>query len=694
MIDERDFEQIDRFLIKVGKGSLFEYYKLGTSTTENRLERAVSKRRNWAQGMQANPKYREEALWLIKNNKLVKRTLIDDRVAYLEALTIRVDNKSLETLTLFIKGTLASGVLTPEGEAAIHRQGQGLNLAREKVERCIERLLEEKDVPRAASQVGTTKKPDGDPFGGHGEFFDEFADDHTELVDFTDHYAILEVAPDATLEEIEKAHRIRYRWARNLGDKNKASSLYVQLDAAWRVLKDPDRRSAFDIIYKLRGASPGLDDEIFGELTSGAFQPIGSGRQPAIPPLLSLGGPPPPPELGPKVSGSFGVAFRPTDSPGTAKKDLSLTTHFQPDGTVDFRPSGRHGSRPPPPPPEVKKTVPLRGTKPRKRGPRLSLPGPETVDITVGRKPVSAHIVVKNARGGRMRGRISSNKDWLEVSPERLDPDAEEQAIEVVIHPKLMARNESVGLVTVTTDHGGRQTVTFRVQRRRVSTGEAVLFVLVALLMVSVTHSLGWIPDLTSLGGEDLSNLAPASLEIKVDPRADAIFVNDRAVGSGDYVLIEGGAVPLNRGFNVVVTLAGFGDVNERISLESGESRTLEIRLELRDPMTWAPEEDSEEVSLDEKQIRSLLNSRQKEFEGCLHKARAFGNTTPSSFEATLYATTIGRFQGLKVLSSENLTGDPIPCLNRQLRVLELPLLTGDYGKIDLLVEIGGGPPP
>jgi|GEM_PF-1678990 len=683
MLDERDLEQIDSFLVKVGKGSLFEYYKLGTSAPADRLDRAVRKRREWAQGQQSNPKFRDEALWLIKNNNLVRRTLIDARSDYVAFISTRVDKKALETLTLFVKGTLAAGVLTPEGEAAIHRQGKTLKLPDDRVLACVEELLAETGVSRAASPLPQQTLPEGDPWD----------DDFTELAEFVDHYAILEVSAEATLEEIEGAHRTRYRWARSLSDKRKSSEIYAQLDEAWRVLKDADRRSAFDAIYRMRNP---VDDgeDLFGDLISGTYETIAP-KRPAADDTASSG-PPPPPDLGSDVAGSLGTSFQPSASrPPPEPEPESSSLNFQSSGVDDHRPRPkpkpkRHA---PTPPPQVKRTVGLGTTRTRRRGPRLALPGPNTMDLSVGRKPTRSGFALKNAGGGRMRGRVSSNKDWLEISPERLDPDAEEQQIEVVVHPKLMPRNESVGLVTITTDHGDRETVTFRVLRSRVSSSEAVLFVVLGLLVVSVLHSMGWLPSLSTLGQDDGDQATPASLEIRVDPRADAIFVDGRAVGSGELLQVEGG-IPLDQGFNVTVTLAGFNEVTERLTMAPGESRTLSLRLELSDPMDWAPEDDSEVVELDDAAVRKLLASRQAQLEDCVTKARAFGNSAPASFKARLFATNIGRFQGLEVLESTNLEQDPLPCLKRQLRALELPLLEGDYGVMETTIAIDGTQSP
>ena len=78
-MDRRDLEQIDRFLSIVGKASLFEYFGIDPEADAATVEEALKKRRAWAQGQQANPKFRSESLWIIKNMALSKRALIDEK---------------------------------------------------------------------------------------------------------------------------------------------------------------------------------------------------------------------------------------------------------------------------------------------------------------------------------------------------------------------------------------------------------------------------------------------------------------------------------------------------------------------------------------------------------------------------------------------------------------------------------------
>lgn len=81
-MDARELEEIDRFLRDVGKPDLYAYYELGPLSGPSDVDAALRKRRAWAQGQQANPKHRTEALFLIKQNGLLRRALLDEAAAY------------------------------------------------------------------------------------------------------------------------------------------------------------------------------------------------------------------------------------------------------------------------------------------------------------------------------------------------------------------------------------------------------------------------------------------------------------------------------------------------------------------------------------------------------------------------------------------------------------------------------------
>lgn len=143
-----DFEAISDFLRRVDHESLFDYYGVHPDAPRPVIEQAIASRRRWAQAQQANPKYRVEAVWLIRNNSRVKGLLLDEIEAYKAQLRVESQQSNLNVLSLFIRGTMYSGVFTAEAEAAARRQGENLGIPPDILDLRIEALLAENGAVR------------------------------------------------------------------------------------------------------------------------------------------------------------------------------------------------------------------------------------------------------------------------------------------------------------------------------------------------------------------------------------------------------------------------------------------------------------------------------------------------------------------------------------------------------------------
>ena len=227
-MDPRSLDEIHRFTASVEQPDLFEYLDLEKDADKDTVLHAIQVRRSWAQGQQANPKFRQEALWVIKNISLITSALTTEADAYTKDLRQRIEQEKLETLSIFINGMLAQGELTAAAEEAIQQQGEALGLVESTVIRRIGEILAEQD----AKSFEVDEPP---AIGGVAELDQE-----------TDLYAILDTPPDSDPDTLEQAYRKRYRWARQLQDRNKSSRVYALLDEAWRVLKDPEKRAEYD----------------------------------------------------------------------------------------------------------------------------------------------------------------------------------------------------------------------------------------------------------------------------------------------------------------------------------------------------------------------------------------------------------------------------------------------------------------
>lgn len=156
-IDPKKLEAVEAFLKQVDVPDLFAYLKLDMSADKAAIEAALKQRRRWAQGQQSNPKYRTEAVWIIKNKSALHNVLLDNAAAYRSHLRSARASEALEGLTPYILGAIADGVLTQKAEAAILQRGQDQGLSQPQILRHIETLLRDQGARRSAIGLATAQ---------------------------------------------------------------------------------------------------------------------------------------------------------------------------------------------------------------------------------------------------------------------------------------------------------------------------------------------------------------------------------------------------------------------------------------------------------------------------------------------------------------------------------------------------------
>lgn len=601
----RDLDDIRRFLTSVGKSTLFEYFGVPTDSPDDEVQAALKKRRAWAQGQQSNPKYRQEALWVIKNMARCRRAMIDGRLEYLAAARSASQQKLVEVLDLFILGNLTDGVLSARGERAIAEQGEIQGLPDHVVEERIETLLVERGARR-----------EGEATAGP----------------FVDHYGVLGVRPDAPLNDLERAYRDRYHAARQLADPREGERVYAELDAAWEVLRNPGTRARYDERRR---------DE------------LGDAADPA---------PSPAPEPDP-AAGRLRLG-------GGADDDASS--------------SGlRLGGSGPKPPAGVKagQTLGLSGGQSRpsrkRRGARLEVDGPDTLHLKVGGNSAQTTLTVRKAGAGPMPGRVFVDRDWVTVTPERLDPEAAEQAVTVVVNPDGMGRTKAVALVTIVTDDGQRRSVTVEAEKRN----NTPLLVAGAVVLLGGAAALA----VTQLDlGPDEPPAAPSgTLVITVDPPAGQIFVNGELVSTSGKANLEEGIL-VGEALRIRVEQDGFATWAGEATVEDGQERRVDVELELTDKMDWAPSEEDVRAEIASRDLQRALAARGRFFDGCYHNHLV--EPEPGSLALTSIVANVssrGWIVGVRFEEENHEPSDALrTCLKRQLRSIKLPLFTGDYAVV------------
>lgn len=657
-MDRRELEEIERFLTSVGRPTLFAYYGLEPTADGAAAEEAVRKRRSWAQGQQSNPKYKSEALFVIKNNALLKRVFVEDLEAYRAHVRDDSSSRNLDVLTLFIKGTIAEGQLTPQAEAAILHQGRQLDLVEAAVVRRIEELLSE----TGATRVG----------------FD--ADDLSSEVLAVDHYAILGIAPNASPSGIEEAYRSRYRWARNLKDLKRSAEILNALDQAWRVLFDPVKRARYD---ERRLQMLEMTDEV--EKRAAVLLGLLGGPEDAINAESPLSGAPPPlvHEVGfrqasaPPVRPSAPLGTRLPDrtappgtpSPFPAPRSASPGTPLPPGGPPDAT------GAPPPAPPVPGRTI---GLAPGPQtvatlGPRLVVEGPDVLSVQVGGRPATRRWVVRNAGQGRMPGRVVSDRDWLKVEPARLDATADSQNIAVTVFPAQLPWGRTAGTVTVVTDHGERRTMTVQVDRRSwlpIVAGVAVFGAVAAVAvagMLYVTRT----PKSTTLA-------------LTIDPVADHVYIDGQDLGGGQRFVHT--PTRLGGPLTVRVEAEGFAPHEQIVALREGERTAHTIELALADDMSWTPPADASPAEAPPPLVAGVQAAAPA-------LARCFSDA-PGAPAATYTAwvTPDGQVRRVEVKDAEAPTDAALACLHKGFRGLRLPTFTGAYTMVE--ARLGGPSAP
>lgn len=408
-MNPRHLELADEFCKLVGNAHLMEYLGLEPRVSAEEARSKLKKRRKYMQGMQSNPKYKNEALFLIKNFAALDAVL-NDPTGYLDAVGRQQESEHLPILEMTIRGVLKGGQLTEDQEVYLRRNALELGLS--------ERTFED-TLTRLAAQAGIARP-------GQEEDLEEI--EVEEEPELTDHYGVLGVRPSASRDEIYDAYRARYREVRNLADRSKADRLYQAIDRAWQVLSDAGARDTYDL--SLRQTGPPARDRQEDERSED------DRLAPTAPPVRQR-------------------AHRPGSSPQPDERAVEAPP-----------PVPRHGGPASSLPPQP---VPVQGLSAGtltadRRIPRLEVVGSPVRVVQLAKEARSTEIRIRNP--GQSPGRITSDEPWLLVSPTRLDPEQREQTITVRIDPRDLPAKKSTGVVTVQSDRGDRASIVFEVKRR------------------------------------------------------------------------------------------------------------------------------------------------------------------------------------------------------------------------------------
>lgn len=647
-MERRELDEIDRFLAAVGQASLYVYYGLAENAAPLDVEALIKKRRAWAQGQQSNPKFKVEALFIIKQNALIRKALLEESDAYKAHIRSNHVQRNVESLRVFIRGSISGGVFPKAAEAAVRRQGRELDLPDALVGQQIEEAL---------AAAGVRREAEADP---------------TPAPSTIDFYDVLQADPASPLERLEQAYRARYRWARNLNDLTLSADMLNKLDQAWTVLRDPERRARYDArrsvwqratdpsVSGVLGLLPGTAEHTSETETAEdaasqtpAYRRGDAPRAPAMPPLPALTAPP----------RSGGPRTEPPARPSTPRlaplpDDLEITN------------AGRIGTAPPAPPPPRLGPTPVdaeAGVTTRTRGPKLGVDGPDVVVIKTKEPRVRHRLLVRNLAEGKMPGRVVADHEWIEIAKPQLDAKAGTQVVEVTVHADKMPWRAGSATLTVVTDHGERKIITFQVTRGAVSpvavaAGALAVVGLLALTAVGVWYS---------------SSSKQAVLALAIDPAADHVFVNNAEIGSG--ALVEYRTNDPDAPVRVRIEAAGFSSHDEVVQLQAGDRVERKIRLDLADAMEWVPPAGAQGVALADG--AKVVQAHAGELAACV----VHDGPVDAHFRAVIDATGLAR--SVSVVEPR-LSPEALACVKRVFRTMPFGKVEGDYASVDAVAHL------
>lgn len=147
----RNLKVAETFCEKVKANDLLAWMDLSASATSEEAKAALKKKRSFYQSMQANPKHKDTARFLIKNYRALEAVL-DAPSIHMENMAEKKAAAHLPMLEMVIDGVLADGDLTIEEEAFVRENAINLGISLELYQKILRERAEAAGVPLPADR--------------------------------------------------------------------------------------------------------------------------------------------------------------------------------------------------------------------------------------------------------------------------------------------------------------------------------------------------------------------------------------------------------------------------------------------------------------------------------------------------------------------------------------------------------------
>ncbi len=157
----RNLKLAEEFCEKVNATDMLDWLGLSASATSEEAKAALKKKRSFYQSMQANPKHKDTARFLIKNYRALDAVL-DAPSIHIEKMAEKKAAAHLPMLEMVIDGVLADGDLTVEEEAFVRENAINLGISIDLYQKILRQRAEAagvmlpQDLPSPPSLKGLT----------------------------------------------------------------------------------------------------------------------------------------------------------------------------------------------------------------------------------------------------------------------------------------------------------------------------------------------------------------------------------------------------------------------------------------------------------------------------------------------------------------------------------------------------------
>lgn len=138
-MDPRHLELAAEFGQLTGTTDLIAYLDLPPGATATEAKASLRARRKKMQGMQANPKYRREAVFLIKHSSAFE-ALLEDLESYKRASVASLEAGQVPILEMAIQGAIAGGSLSEEQKSHLRDMARKLSISDSTFDATLNRL--------------------------------------------------------------------------------------------------------------------------------------------------------------------------------------------------------------------------------------------------------------------------------------------------------------------------------------------------------------------------------------------------------------------------------------------------------------------------------------------------------------------------------------------------------------------------